>query len=127
MIDQKDFQEALGELSRASGGGRSSSGNRQYTSNPLPTNSDGIVIRDTVRTNTGTTYTIQEAREARATNRINPSVAETSAVGTAGFGGIPKPVLIGGAILGGVMLMKAWKGKDKKKPYTNSKKRKSKK
>ncbi|WPP49622.1 hypothetical protein [Catalinimonas niigatensis] len=112
MIDQKDFQEALGQLTRASGGRRSSSTNRQYTTNPLPTTSDGIVIRDTVRSNTGATYTIQQARQARvAANSINPSISEASAIATAGFGDIPKPLLIGGVILGGVMLMKAFKEK----------------
>ncbi|WPP48964.1 hypothetical protein [Catalinimonas niigatensis] len=125
MIDQKDFQEALGQLTRASGGGRSSSSNRQYTSNPFPTTSDGIVIRDTVRSNTGATYTIQQARQARAAaNRINPSVAEDSAVATAGFGDISKPLLIGGAIVAGIIMVKSLKGKEH--PIKNKKNRKKK-
>jgi len=122
MIDQHDFQQ-LGTITRSSDYDPRVRNYDPYAPKSYVTNEQGVIIRDSVRSNSGTTYTVQQAREARIANRAHntPSIAETSAM-TAGFGDIPKPLLIGGAILGGVMFIKALKGKEHS--TKNKKKRK---
>ncbi|WKN32146.1 hypothetical protein PZB74_02105 [Porifericola rhodea] len=111
MIDKYDFQQ-LGRLTRSSDYDPRVRNYDPYAPKSYVTNEQGVIIRDSVRSNSGSTYSIQQAREARITNRARntPNIAEGSAM-TAGFGDIPKPLLIGGAILGGVVLLKTLKGK----------------
>ncbi|WKN31402.1 hypothetical protein PZB74_20850 [Porifericola rhodea] len=106
MIDQHDFQQ-LGRLTRSSDYDPRVRNYDPYAPKNYVTNEQGVIIQDSVRSNSGSTYSIQQAREARIANRARntPNIAEGSAM-TAGFGDIPKPVLIGGAILGGVLWFK---------------------
>ena len=111
-VDQKEFQESLGQLTRSAS--YDPRAPRTYDPN-APKNytvrEDGFIIRDTVRTNTGRTLTPQQVEQARGrgTTASIPDVAEGSAL-TAGFGSLPTPVLIGGAIVAGIIVMKAFKG-----------------
>lgn len=114
MIDQHDFQQ-LGTLTRSSDYDPRVRNYDPYAPKSYVTNEQGVIIRDSVRSNSGSSYSVQQVREARIANRTRntPSIADASSM-TAGFGNISKPILIGGAILGGVVLMKALKGKQKK-------------
>ncbi|MDF9799745.1 hypothetical protein OKW21_005008 [Catalinimonas alkaloidigena] len=107
MIDQHDFQQ-LGTLNRSSDYDPRLRNYDPYAPKSYMTNEQGVIIRDSVRSNSGSTYSVQQAREARIANRVRntPSI-EDSSVMAAGFGDIPKPLLIGGAILGGVLLIRS--------------------
>ncbi|MDF9795332.1 hypothetical protein OKW21_000595 [Catalinimonas alkaloidigena] len=107
MIDQYDFQQ-LGSLNRSSDYDPRVRNYDPYAPKSYVTNEQGVIIRDSVRSNSGNTYSVQQAREARIANRAHntPNIADASSM-TAGFGDIPKPLIIGGALLGGVVLIRS--------------------